>query len=1016
MKQPRVEDIWPLSPLQEGFLFHSTYDERADDIYVEQLVLHLDGPLDTELLRASWEALLARHASLRAGFRQLSGGGKPAQVIARRVRLPWREEDLSHLPAEDADTEADRLAAADRARRFDLTAPPLLRVLLVKVGRDRRRMVVTLHHILLDGWSLQVLKRELAETYAAGGSTAGLPHVTPYREYLGWLARQDRTAAREAWTRALAGVDEPTLIAPLDHGAARPDMGVVEGEASDAVASGLRDLARDLGLTLNTVVQAAWAVVVGQLTGRGDVVFGASVAGRPADLPGMETMLGLFINTVPVRVRLDPAQTVTELLVRLQADQAELLEHQHLGLSELQRLAGPGATFDTLLAFENFPGDPTAEHRFGNALLTEGEGHESLSYPLGLVATPIDGLRLRLSYRPGLFDDASARGILDRVLRVLAGFASTPQNRLAAIDLLDPVERSLVVERWNDTARPVVSGTLPELFAAQVARTPSAVAVAGRFSYAELDEVSKRVAHELAARGVGRGDLVAVLMHRSADIVPVLLGVVKAGAAFVPVDPAYPAARVEFMLADAGVKLVVTEEVLAAPARTGVQLPSIDVDDAAYVIYTSGSTGTPKGVVVTHRGLGNLAAAQIERFGVTTRSRVLQLASWSFDAAVSELCMALLSGATLVPASYEALEGGTHATIPPSVLAAVEELPASLETVVVAGEACPSWLIRRWRDRRLVNAYGPTEATVCATMSGLLVDEAPIGRPIANTRVYVLDEFLRPVPPGVVGELYIAGPGLARGYLGRAGQTAASFVAGPDGSRRYRSGDLVRWTADGDLVFVGRADAQVKVRGFRVELGEVEAVLAGHEDVQQVAVVVRDERLVAYTVSGVDGDALRAFAAERLPAYMVPSAFVGLDRLPVTVNGKLDHAALPDPEHAGLSGRPPATPAEEALCGLYAEILGVDRVPADRSFFELGGDSLSAMRLVARIRAVFDADLSVADLFATPTVAGVARCLDKAGAATRPPLTRRERPERLPLSYAQQRLWFLNRLEGTGDS
>ncbi|MEV4643224.1 amino acid adenylation domain-containing protein, partial [Actinoplanes sp. NPDC049548] len=560
-----------------------------------------------------------------------------------------------------------------------------------------------------------------------------------------------------------------------------------------------------------------------------------------------------------------------------------------------------------------------------------------------------------------------------------------------------------------------MTGTLPELFAAQVARTPSAVAVADRFSYAELDEASTRVAHDLVARGVERGDLVAVMMHGQAEIVPVLLGVLKAGAAFVPVDPGYPAARIEFMLADAAVKLVVNDDIVTAPARTGVRLPSIGVDDAAYVIYTSGSTGTPKGVVVTHRGLGNLAAAQIERFGVSAGSRVLQLASWSFDAAVSELCMALLSGATLVPASYEALEGGTHATIPPSVLAAVQELPASLETIVVAGEACPSWLLERWQGRRLVNAYGPTEATVCATMSGPLVDQAPIGRPIANTRVYVLDEFLRPVPPGVVGELYIAGPGLARGYLGRAGQTAASFVAGPDGSRWYRSGDLVRWTADGDLVFVGRADAQVKVRGFRVELGEVEAVLAGHEDVQQVAVVVRDERLVAYTVSGVDGDALREFAAERLPDYMVPSAFVGLDRLPVTVNGKLDHAALPAPEAVSSEGRMPSGPTEELLCGIIAEILGVDRVPADRSFFELGGDSLLAMRLVARIRAAFAVEIRISALFGSPTAEGIARLIGAGTGVTHAGLTRRERPENLPLSYAQQRLWFLNRLDDSND-
>ncbi|WP_190127206.1 non-ribosomal peptide synthetase, partial [Streptomyces inusitatus] len=468
-------------------------------------------------------------------------------------------------------------------------------------------------------------------------------------------------------------------------------------------------------------------------------------------------------------------------------------------------------------------------------------------------------------------------------------------------------------------------------------------------------------------------------------------------------------------------------------------------DDVAYVIYTSGSTGRPKGVVVSHRGLGNLVAAQMAGLGVGPESRVLQLSSLSFDASVWELCMALLSGAALVVADAESLPphgsleevaesfGVTHVTVPPSVLAPVRQLPESVVSLVVAGEACPPSLVERWSaGLRLVNAYGPTEVTVCASMSGALspvgeTSPVPIGRPLGNTRAYVLDGFLQPVPVGVVGELYVSGPGLARGYLGRPGLTSERFVASPfeAGVRMYRTGDLVRWTAEGELVFAGRADEQVKIRGFRVEPGEVESVLTAHESVAQAAVIVRedrpgDKRLVAYTVPAADGSidsgTLREFVGSRLPDYMVPAAVVVLDALPVTVNGKLDRAALPAPDFEALAeGRAAATPTEEAVAALFGEILGLDRVGAETSWFDLGGDSLLAMRLVSQIRSTLDAEVSIRDLFAAPTVAGVARLIDDTDSETRTALTPQPRPDVLPLSYAQQRMWFLNRLEGAGE-
>ncbi|MFE2179553.1 condensation domain-containing protein, partial [Streptomyces sp. NPDC059455] len=538
MTQMRVQDVWPLSPLQEGLLFHAVYDERGIDVYVEQLVLDLEGKLDPAVLRDAWQALLDRHESLRAGFRQLAGVAEPVQVIARGVKLPWREEDLSGLDADVARAESERLGIGERERRFDLAVPPLLKVLLVKVGPDEYRMMVTLHHILLDGWSLPVLMRELWTCYEAGGSTRGLPPVTPYRDYLAWLARQNKEAARDAWRQELTGADEPTLVAPGGQSTAPVASGKAATDAGAELAGRLRDLSRHNGLTLNTVIQAAWAVVLGRLTGRRDVVFGATVAGRPADLPGMESMLGLFINTLPVRVRLDPARTVAELLAELQERQSALLDHQHLSLTEIQRRTGPGATFDTIMAFENHPiGAQDSTAAAAGLRITGTAMRESTNFPLSLGVHPTAELRLRLDYRPDLFDPEAAQGLLDRLVRVLGQMAADPETLVGRLDVLGEAEWSRVVAEWNATETTLPGGSIVERIEARVAATPDVMAVRcgeEALSYGELELRANRLARRLTEVGVGPESRVALCLPRSVDMVVAELAVWKAGGAFVP--------------------------------------------------------------------------------------------------------------------------------------------------------------------------------------------------------------------------------------------------------------------------------------------------------------------------------------------------------------------------------------------------------------------------------------------------------------------------------------------------
>ncbi|CNG71421.1 linear gramicidin synthetase subunit D [Mycobacterium tuberculosis] len=1046
LSKSQLEDILPLSPLQQGLFFHALYDSGRD-VYTAQIVLDLRGPLDADALKAAAATLLRRHANLRAGFRQRKEGS-PVQVVHRAVRLPWRDEDLSALPGPEREAKARELAEAERARPFDMAKPPLLRFLLVKMADDLHRMVFTNHHILLDGWSTPVLQTELFALYLAKGDDTGMPRVAPYKNYLAWLAAQDRPAAEEAWCRALDGVHEPTLVAPAAPEPGTGAPGRVRTTLTEELTTALSARARAQGVTLNTVLQLAWGTLVSGLTGATDVVFGAAVSGRPPELPGVEQMIGLFINTLPIRVRVRPGDTVAAALTRLQDEQAALMPHHHLGLADIQRLTGSGTLFDTMTVLENYPFDPDAAGAdLGGLTLHDVDGYDATHYPLTFAAVPGRGLSLRIDHRPDLITGAGAERLMRRLLRILDAIAHRPELPLGRISVLDDDERADVLENWQGprTGRP--PATLTGLFSQQAAKTPDATAVraAGEsLTYAELDARANRLANRLIGLGVRRESRVAVLLERSADIAVASLAVLKAGGAYAPIHQSYPPERIAWAIEEVGAPVVLVNAPLrerAAALGTAARIVAMDdpetaaapgtdpgvpchPDQAACVFFTSGSTGLPKGVVVTHRDAAGLATDG--RLGGGAHDRVLVHSSHAFDASTYELWTPLLHGGTAVFAPPGHLDGAALEEIARTEdLTAVfltttlfnlvaDERPhafAGLREVLTGGEAGSPAAMRKvlaaCPDTEVVHMYGPTEATTYTTAApqrAPLADPAErtpvLGRPYDDMRVYVLDRALRPVPPGVVGEAYIAGSGVARGYLRRAALTAERFVADPfgaPGGRMYRTGDLMRWRPGGDLEYVDRADFQVKIRGFRIELGEVEAAIAAHPDVANVAVVAREEApgakaLVAYVIApalfaGDDGapdpadakrgmESLRDYVRERLPEYMVPAAFVRMDTFPVGPTGKLDRRALPAPDYSGAAGgRDPRTPEEERLCGVVADVLGLDRVGADVSFFDLGGDSIAALKLVTRARQA-GVELTPRDVFTHQTVEALARVGD----------------------------------------
>ncbi|MFJ9938094.1 amino acid adenylation domain-containing protein [Streptomyces virginiae] len=1035
----------PLSPLQQGMLFHSLYDGSAPDVYTVQVSVSLAGPVDAERLERAGAALLRRHPNLRAGFWH-EGVPQPVQFVPAEVPFALDRVDLSDDPSPSA---VRRVERAELAKRFSLHRPPLLRLMLARRGPEDHLLVVTVHHILVDGWSMPLLVGDLLALYEADGGPGGPGAVRPYKDYLRWLKAQDAPAAEVAWRRALASLDGPTLVAEADTGRLPVRPGVHRLELTAEATARLTGAARRLGTTPSTLVQAAWGLLLGSLTGRDDVVFGLTVSGRPEEIAGVESMVGLFITTVPVRLAARPWDTVGALVRRFRDEQNGLLAHHHLGLRLIQKQAGGGELFDTLVVVENYPVDPSARPALSDGVRVAGvEARDGTHYPLTLAVNLDERAELAVEYRPDLFDARAAARVADRLAGLLEQLAEDPDTTVGSLRMLADDEPGALRAGLRGEVRAVPSGTVADRFAEQAAATPDACAVvagADRLTFAELDARASALAGLLAGRGVGPEDVVALAVPRSTDAVAAILAVLRTGAAYLPLDLDHPTDRLALMLDDARPACVLTTSAALAllPSGDGTGAPRIVLDapdtaaglatapasftaarrplpgHPAYVIHTSGSTGVPKGVVVTHGGLSALYAHHVAAvFGPAVaaaggrRLRALHTASFSFDTSWEQLFWLVLGHELHVLDETDRRDAEfTVAYVRERRIDALDVTPTHAQAllecglldrdahrpglVLLGGEGVPDTLWKQVRDTpgvMSVNLYGPTEYTVDALAADLSVSGTPVvGRPIGNTAAYVLDGALRPVPEGTPGELYLAGAGEARGYLRRPAATAERFIADPFGSpggRMYRTGDLVRLRPDGELEFLGRADDQVKIRGHRVEPAEAEAALAALDGVASAAVVVREDtpgvrRLVGYVTGTADPEQARKQLGERLPEYLVPSAVVVLAALPMTVNGKLDRAALPAPVLTGAaSSRAPRGPREEALCAVFAEVLGVERVGADDDFFALGGDSIVSIRLVARARKQ-GLLLSPRDVFEhrTPArMAGSAAAADASGA------------------------------------
>ncbi|MEG4504363.1 amino acid adenylation domain-containing protein [Microcoleus sp. F6_B4] len=1052
MQQETEVFVFPASFAQQRLWFLNQLAPR-NPFYNVSTALRLTGSLNLSSLEQTFNEIVQRHETLRTTFTLLEG--ELVQIIAPVLTVSIPTIDLQNLSPNQQQTAALQLATDAARCPFDLAAGPLFKVTLLQLSETEYILLLNLHHIVADGWSIGVLIRELGMLYTAFVKN-GISHLpalpVQYADFAEWQHQWLQGEVLETqlayWRQQLNGITALNLPTDRQRPAVPSYRGAKQSIAlSPALSEALKSLSQQESATLFITLLAAFQTLLYRYTGQVDVAVGTPIANR--NQSEIEALIGFFVNSLVLRADLSGNPTFRELLHRVKNVAMAAYAHQDLPFEKLVEELHPDRELSR---------NPLFQHSFSlqntpvAALELPGIAGEAIDFDAGTAKLDLEchlwedagSIQGQFVYSTDLFDRPTIARIAGHFQTLLEAIVANPKQRLSDLALLTAPEYQQLLIDWNDTQRDYPQNQcFHQLFEEQVARDPHAVAAVfenQQLTYRQLNSRANQLARYLQQLGAAPEVLVGLCVERSLDAIVGLLGIIKAGAAYLPLDPTYPQERLNFMLEDAQVSILVTQQHLAQNltqpenfgvfsvvcldsdreiiARQSPENPTTNIlqENLAYVIYTSGSTGKPKGVLIEHRGLYNLALAQIEAFNLNSNHRVLQFASLSFDASIFEIVMALGTGATLYCAKKESLLPGqtliqflqdnaiTHATLPPSLLAVLPnaELPA-LQTIICAGESCSPDIVKRWASgRRFFNAYGPTEATVWSSFAEIgdsLRDsfasrkQPPIGRPIANTQLYILDKNLQPVPVGIPGELYIGGSGLARGYLNRPELTAQRFIANPfsqkAGERIYKTGDLARYFADGNVEFLGRTDEQVKIRGYRIELGEIEALLVQHPAVKETAAVVGDDlsgnkRLVAYVVPNynqtLNPGEIRNFLKQQLPNYMIPSAFVAIDFLPLTPNGKIDRLRLPAPGNLtsnsiDKSCIAPRTPTESTLAQIWSQILNAEPVGIRDNFFDLGGDSLLAIRLINEINQQFERELPLSALFLNPTIEGLADSL-----------------------------------------
>ena len=1066
MGKGNVEDFYPLSPMQQGMLFHTLYSPNSG-VYFEQLTCTLRKLANAQAFKQAWQQVTDRHPILRTSF-VWEGVKEPVQVVYRQVQLPWEECDWQGLAPAAQQQQLETFLKSDRERGFDMRQPPLMRMTLIELAKDTYYFIWSHHHLLLDGWSNPAILTEVFDFYQAelNGEQLSLPRPRPYRDYIVWIQQQNLSEAESFWRQRLQGFTAPTPI-PIER-----DFGSAAGEESDrqqqillsvATTAALRSLARLQQLTLNTLVQGAWGLLLSRYSGEEDIIFGTVVSGRPPDLAGVESMVGLFVNTQPARVKIRPQDSLLSWLKQLQDLQIEARQYEYSPLVEVQRWSEVPRRlplFDTLVVFENYPLESSLQKRVQNLEIESVLSFEKTNYALTLTVVPGEELALKIGYSSNRFEDAAipygiaslhAR-MLGHLQTLLEGMTANPERKLSELPLLSAAERQQLLVQWNDTqADYPKNASIHELFAAQTERTPDAVAAIcenEQLTYRELNAKANQIAHYLQSLGVKPEVLVGICLERSLSMLVAILGILKVGAAYVPLDPAYPQERRSFMLVDAKVPVLLTQKNLLETlpehsakvvcidaewqeiSRESDRNPAVKVeaDGLAYVLYTSGSTGTPKGVLGTHRGTVNRCFWNPYPF--IEADICCQKTSLNFVDSVWEIFAPLLHGLPTVIIPDRAVkdinqflqtlskQNVTRLVLVPSLLRAIldsfpdldRRLP-QLKYWICSGETLPLELCQQFREqmpqRVLINLYGSSEVAADVTWyeATHCVEKVPIGRPIANTQIYLLDRNLQPVPIGIPGDIYVGGDGLAQGYLNRPDLTSEKFISNPFGQEKldfvgnshqkvlFKTGDIGCYLPNGNIEFLGRGDCQVKIRGFRIELGEIEAALSQHSSVSTAAVLLQEnepgsQRLVAYLVpdSGFRNQhpeiisELRSFLKHKLPDYMVPSAFVLLDALPLTPNGKIDRLALSqrcDYVSDETAFTEPQTPTEKEIAEIWTALLGLEKVATNQNFFDLGGHSLMATQLISRVRSCFGVELTLYDFLAAPTIQNLAELVEE---------------------------------------